>query len=168
MFYRIQQFYHSLFPRINSEDLQLVHSFLSGAPRFLFESQSPADQRHALDVAIDLLQNQIHLPFSQKTILIQASLLHDCGKTRYPLKIWQRVYIVLCVKLPSPVQAFLEGLTKCQALSLPLILAQQHPEWGARLASQAGLAEEVIELIRNHHTPNSEAGKLLYFADNHH
>ncbi|AHF06659.1 HD domain-containing protein [Desulfitobacterium metallireducens] len=168
MFYRIEQFYHGLFPRISSKDLQLVHSFLSGAPLFLFESQPPADQRHAIDVALDLLQNQVHLSFPQKRILIQAALLHDCGKTRYPLKIWQRVYIVLCVKLPIPVQNLLEGLTTFQALSLPLILAQQHPKWGAMLASKAGLTEEVIELIRNHHAPHSEAGKLLYIADNHH
>lgn len=168
MFYRVQQFYHGLFPQISSEDLQLVHSFLSGTPRFLFEAQSPADQRHALDVAIDLLQNQAHLSFSRKNILIQAALLHDCGKIRYPLKIWQRAYIVLCAKLPYPVQEFLQGLSKYKALSLPLTLARQHPEWGAVLASQAGLAEEVIELIRDHHTPHSETGKLLYFADNRH
>lgn len=168
MFYRVQQFYHGIFPQISSEDLQLVHSFLNETPRLLFDAQSPTDQRHALDVALDLLQNQAHLSFPQKRILIQAALLHDCGKIRYPLKIWQRVYIVLCAKLPCPVQEFLKGLTQHKALSLPLILAEQHPAWGAVLASQAGLAEEVIALIRNHHTPHSEAGKLLFVADNRH
>ncbi|HVJ50504.1 HD domain-containing protein [Desulfitobacterium sp.] len=168
MFYRILQFYHGLFPRISSEDIRLVQSFLSAAPISLFEEQSPADQRHALDVAIDLLQNQTHLPSSQKSILIQAALLHDCGKTCYPLKIWQRIYIVLCAKLPYTLQKSLKALTNYQALSLPLTLAQEHPEWGAKLASQAGLNEEVVELIRYHHTPRSEAGKLLHAADNRH
>lgn len=168
MFYRIQQFYHSLFPQISSADILLVHSFLSGTAVSLFEAQSLADQRHALDVARDLLQNQIHLPFSQKDVLIQAALLHDCGKIRYPLRIWQRIYIVLCAKLPLKLQESLKTLPYFEALSLPLTLAEEHPEWGAELATQEGLSENVIQLIRHHHTPRSEAGKLLHSADNRH
>lgn len=168
MFYRFLQFYHGLFPKISSADQQLAQSFLAGSSLFLFKKQSLADQRHALDVAIDLLQNQAYLSFPQKRILIQAALLHDCGKTRYPLKLWQRVYIVLCTKLPHKTHEFLSRLDKYRSLSLPLTLAQQHPKWGAELASQAGLTEDVIELIRTHHAPDSEIGKLLYIADNRH
>lgn len=168
MFYRFLQFYHGLFPKISSEDQQLVQSFLSGPSLYLFQKQSLADQRHALDVAVDLLKNQAYLSFPEKRTLIQAALLHDCGKTRYPLKLWQRVYIVLCNKLPLTTQEFLRNLNNCRSLSLPLILAQQHPKWGALLASQAGLTEYVIELIRTHHHPDSEMGKLLYDADNRH
>lgn len=168
MFYRVRQFYDGLFPRISSKDLQLVHSYLSGALLHLFQTQSPADQRHALDVAIDLLQKHDSLSPSQERSLIQAALLHDCGKIRYPIKIWQRVYIVLSAKLPQPAQEFLQGLTKYRSLSFPLILAQQHPQWGATLAAEAGLSKEAVELILNHHHPCSDAGELLYIADNRH
>jgi HD-like signal output (HDOD) protein len=168
MFYRFQQFYRGLFPTISSEEQELAYSFLSRESLSLFNKQSLADQRHALDVATDLLQNQVYLSFPQRRILIQAALLHDCGKTCYSLKLWQRVYIVLSAKLPSPVQEFLIRLEQCKSLSMPLTLAQKHPEWGALLAAQAGLEQDVIELIRTHHSPFSEAGKLLYDADNRH
>lgn len=168
MFYRIHQFYHGLFPQITLEDLRLVRSFLSGSAVSLFQAQSPADQRHALDVAKDLLENAARLSPSSQSDLIQAALLHDCGKIRVPLKIWQRGYIVICTHLPHGFQKWLQGLTQYPALSLPLILAQHHPQWGALLAAQAGLNGDVVTLIREHHAPRSEAGKLLSVADNRH
>lgn len=168
MLYRIQQFYHGLFPRITSKDLLLVQSFLPDKAFYLFTKQLPADQRHALDVALDLLQSPIDLSQSQKTRLIQAALLHDCGKTLYTLKLWQRIYVVLAAHLPQSMRKFLKGLSQVQALSRPLELAQKHPEWGAALSAQAGLEEEVVQLIRYHHTPQSDVAKLLYLADNRH
>lgn len=168
MLYRIQQFYHGLFPRITSKDLLLVQSFLPDTAFLLFTRQLPADQRHGLDVALDLLQSSSELPRSQKARLIQAALLHDCGKILYTLKLWQRVYVVLAAHLPQPMRKFLKSLSQVQALSRPLELAQMHPEWGATLSAQAGLETEAVQLIRYHHTPQTDVGKLLYLADNRH
>lgn len=169
MFYRIQQFYHGLFPRITSKDLLVVQAYLPEKAISLFNAQLPADQRHGLDVALDLLRNNSsYLSLSQKNQLIQAALLHDCGKTLYPLKLWQRVYVVLAAHLPRSIWDYFKSLSHFQSLSRPLELAKEHPEWGAKLSAQAGLEEEVIQLIRFHHKPNSEVGKLLYLADNRH
>lgn len=169
MFYRTQQFYYGLFPRITSKDLILVQAYLPETAISLFTAQLPADQRHGLDVALDLLQNNpASLSLSQRNQLIQAALLHDCGKTLYPLKLWQRVYVVLAAHLPQLIWDYLKSFSSVQSLSRPLELAKKHPEWGAELSAQAGLEEEVVQLIRFHHTPKSEVGKLLYLADNRH
>lgn len=169
MFYRVRQFYHGLFPRITSKDLILIHNYLPEKAISLFTAQLPADQRHCLDVALDLLQNNPDsLSLSQKDQLIQAALLHDCGKTLYPLRLWQRVYVVLAAYLPHSICDFLKSSSHFQSLSQPLKLAKEHPEWGAKLSAQAGLEEEVIQLIHFHHTPKSEIGRLLFLADNRH
>lgn len=168
MFYRVRQFYQAFFPQITSKDLLLVHSFLPEAAVPLFKSQSLADQRHALDVAFDLKHIPNNQNLNQNRNLIIAALLHDCGKTCYPLKIWQRVYIVLCARLPKNIQEFLLDLDYLRPFSMPLRLASEHPYWGADLAYEAGLNDEVVQLIRRHHTPHSDLEKLLYWADNRH
>jgi predicted hydrolase (HD superfamily) len=40
-------------------------------------------------------------------------------------------------------------------------VAEQHAEWGAQLASQAGASAHTVELIRHHHDPHAQKEPLL-------
>lgn len=161
MIYRIRQLCQAIKPRINKAEIDWALSFLPPSTVSVFFDLPESEQRHALDVAYDLWSaNQRDLN------LLIAAFLHDCGKSRRPLMLWERIYIVLVQKLPHRVWNAL--LHSHSLLSAPLLTAQEHPLWGAELALKLGLNAEVIELIRNHHSPKTLKETLLQEADNRH
>jgi HD-like signal output (HDOD) protein len=160
MIYRIHQFYQALRPKIGSEELQWAFDLLPPPAIQLFLRQSLAEQRHALDVALDLWSG------SKDRNLIIAALLHDCGKIKSPLNLLARIYIVVLQRTPRKTWDFL--LHSYPFFSSPLLTAQEHPAWGAELALELGLDSEIVELILNHHFPKTQKGRLLYVADNRH
>jgi putative nucleotidyltransferase with HDIG domain len=161
MLYRMRQFWQALHPVIQQKELEWAYNILPVYSLSLFTSQPLPEQRHALDVALDLWQGGV-----RDSQLLIAALLHDCGKTKAPLKIWERVFIVLLQKAPAKVWYLLTESDK--PFLAFLHTAVKHPEWGAEMASSVGLEPEIVELIREHHSPKSEKGKLLYEADNRH
>ena len=161
MIYRIRQFWYALRPKINSNELRWAQSILPTSAFSLFINQSMPEKRHALDVAKDLFLSHPNDPN-----LLIAAFLHDCGKSQNALKLWERIYIVLLQKAPRKTWSLL--LRSHSVLSSPLRTAQEHPIWGAEMARNAGLNEEIVQLILNHHNPKTSEGQLLYEADNRH
>lgn len=160
MIYRIHQFRQALRPEIRSEELHWAFDILPPTAIQLFLRQSLAEQRHALDVALDLWSG------SRDRNLIIAALLHDCGKSMSPLNLIARIYIVVLQRAPRKTWDFLLRLSPF--FSSPLRTAQEHPIWGAELTHGLGLDAEIVELILNHHSPKTQKGRLLYEADNRH
>jgi hypothetical protein len=85
-----------------------------------------------------------------------AALLHDVGKTCHPLHVWERVIIVL-VKALVPAKARHLGKVddpveaeRFPAWRWPFVVAEQHLEWGAELALNAGVSALTAALIRRH------------------
>ena len=161
MIYRIRQFWYALWPKIDNNELLWAQSILPASAFSLFINQSMPEKRHALDVARDLF-----LSHPKDKHLLVAALLHDCGKSQNTLKLWERIYIVLLQKASSKTWNLL--LHSHSVLSSPLRTAQEHPVWGAKMARNAGLNEEVVQLILNHHNPQTSVGQLLFEADNRH
>ncbi|CAA7602484.1 HD domain protein [Acididesulfobacillus acetoxydans] len=163
IFYRSGQFIDVLWARFGREDLSRARHFLPATAYALFLRQSPAERRHSLKVAAIIDNRGPALPPNERRTLLQAALLHDCGKSLFPLRLWQRVLVVCCQKSPQEVQTRL--LRGPKVVSSPLRLAQLHPAWGSRLAHQAGLNDEVCRLIAEHHQPRTPLGRLLAEAD---
>jgi hypothetical protein len=98
--------------------------------------------------------------------LLTAALIHDVGKTRHPLSIWQRSLIVLAtVFMPGKVAAWGQG--DGDGWQRPFVVKVQHPAWGAEMARQAGSRPLAIELIHRHQDPLpetavTEADRLLH------
>lgn len=161
MIYRIRQFWQALNPRVSNQELQWALDILPTSAIPLFLDQSLTEQRHALDVALDLWSTA-----PKNHNLLIAALLHDCGKSRNTLKVWERIYIVLLQRAPRKVWNAL--LVAYPFLSSPLRTAQDHPTWGAELVRNKGLDREIVELIHDHHFPMTWEGRLLYEADNRH
>lgn len=166
MYYRVHQFAQAFCPHINSSEIKWAVDNLSPEASSLFLKQSRPEQRHALDVAKSLMNHQHDFTTSDFQNLLTAALLHDCGKSVVSMRLWQRVFIVLMQKMPPTIWSRLEqGST---FLALPLKIATKHAIWGEHLARKAGLNPAVCRLIREHHSPQTNLGRILERADNAH
>ena len=126
-------------------DLQLAATYLNPEQMTLFKRLNRGEQLHSLNVLRDVLA-QGETPHS----LTVAALLHDVGKTRYPIAIWQKTLIVL-------VRAFVPQLFNRWSAGNPetywqraFVVSVQHPAWSAELVEPTGAEETTVWLIRHH------------------
>lgn len=166
MFYRVNQFIQAIFPHLDTSEISWALDNLPPEAGSLFLKQSRSEQRHALDVAQSLMIEKKALTVSNFQNLLVAALLHDCGKSMVNNRLWHRVFIVLMQKMPHSLWSRLERSNL--VFAAPLKTASQHALWGANLAKRAGLDPVICLLIREHHSPNTELGRILERADNAH
>lgn len=131
-----------------------VTAVLSPEEIVLFDQFSLSDQQHSYQV-MQMLQAAGHT----HPDLLAAALLHDVGKTRRPLSIWQRSLIVL-VQAFWPGKAAVWGQGDSDGWQRPFVVKAQHPAWGADMARQAGSRPLTIELICRHQDPLPETPAL--------
>lgn len=144
--YRVGQFVRSLSGRLSRERKAQVESWLTPPLFELFCRLTPSEQYHAYHVRQTLAADGHTSPD-----LLTAALLHDVGKSKMPLAIWERVLIVLGFKF-APARAFRWGTVPdpSSAWVRPFVVAVHHPEWGAEMVKAAGGTELAVELIRRH------------------
>ena len=89
--------------------------------------------------------------------LMVAALLHDVGKSRHRLRVWERVLIVLGKAFfPGQVQRW--GQAPLSKWNRAFVVAEQHPNWGAALALEAGCSALTVDLIRHHQAESPPQG----------
>jgi len=164
--YRLGQFCRSLTGRLNREQFTQIESRLPPPLFELFCRLTPSEQYHAYRVRQTLVRGGHTNPD-----LLTAALLHDVGKNRIPLALWERVVIVLGFKF-APGRAYRWGLAAGGYSALPdltetshregvkparnfgwarpFVVAVHHPAWGADMVKAAGGTELAVELIRWH------------------
>jgi len=108
------------------------------------------EQAHSLRVLKELRNRR-----EENIDLQTAALLHDVGKIQAPLRLWERILIVIvkafcpnCVKKWS--SAPTGGSLTRFGWRRAFIVAEQHPAWGADLASQYGTSPMAVSLIARH------------------
>lgn len=163
--YRVRQFWLALQARPSAQDLSLAQTVLSPQQFALLCQMQPSEQAHSLN-----LLRQIQAQGESPHDLQVAALLHDAGKVRLPLRLWERVWVVIASTL-APAQVQHWGSQPILAgKPLPfwqrsLAVACQHSEWGARLAEEAGVSPLAAALIRRHqqkiHSANSSLEDIL-------
>jgi len=154
--YRVRQFSHAVWASAAPADLEQARSVLTPAQMALFVGMQSSEQTHALSVYRQLLAQGETSPD-----LLKAALLHDVGKICRPLRLWERVLIVL-VKAIYPAQSRRWGSVDSEEAGKKtwkqaFAVAEQHPAWGAELAAEAGTSPLTVELIRLHQDPPSTA-----------
>lgn len=146
VFYRIQQGLLVLFAFTRRVDDAFVQQHLSPSEFALFKQLAKSEQLHSIHVLQTVLQQAEQTPHD----LAVAALLHDVGKSRYRLMIWQKTLSVLVKKfLPHYYGAWSkdERLTFWRA---PFVVRQYHAQWSGKLLSQAGSSERAIWLAEHH------------------
>lgn len=142
--YRLEQLARSLRSRPDPAFLAQASRLLTPAQLLLFRSMKPADQAHGIRVLKTLQQQGETDPG-----LLAAALLHDVGKTRYPLRVWERALIVICQSF-LPERATRWGQAEPAGWQRPFVIAAQHPQWGADMVAEIGGSPGLVELIKRH------------------
>jgi putative nucleotidyltransferase with HDIG domain len=168
MLYRIRQFKQAIAaPELNDIQLTEVKEILEGAELALFLRFDRGEQWHSFQVMRTLKEAGHDQPE-----LLQAALLHDVGKTRSPLSVWDRSFVVVMKKM-LPGKTAVWGNHSAQGWKRPFVVKAQHPEWGAEMAEAAGSSALVVNLIRRHqddliesdHPEEDKLLRLLQWAD---
>lgn len=142
--YRIWQFQQSFKPSLSQKDWDRIRLYLSPVEIILFSKMPPPDQNHSFSVFNSVLDEG-----ENDEDLIKAALLHDIGKGLHPLRRWERVFAVLVGGF-SPDLAVTWGKGEPEGFKRPLVIINQHADWGADLAKESGSSETVVWLIQNH------------------
>lgn len=158
--YRSGQFFRSLRLRVDATERQEAAALLGERLIPLFDSMTPRDQRHCLDVFWILRQRGC-----EDTDLLIAALLHDAGKGRLAgarIRLWHRVaYVLLAAASPRLLARTANGRgPRVPALTEGLRSLHQHCERGAILAEALGAPAPVVELIARHEEKDAADGRL--------
>ena len=150
LLYRVRQFWLAWQARPPAQDLALAQTLLSPAQMALFNQMLPGEQAHSLHILHQLRQQG-----EQPIDLQVAALLHDAGKSRLPLGLWERVWIVLVGRFAAGWfkhwgEQPLPAGQRLPFWQRPLVVACQHPAWGAEMAEQVGVSPLAAALIRRH------------------
>jgi hypothetical protein len=153
--YRARQFWAAFRANPKEEDLDLARQVLTPTQMGLFRNMHPADKSHALRVL-----KRLQARGEDNHDLLVAALLHDVGKVRHPLALWERILIVLGRAIfRERVREW--GLGKPRGWKRPFVIAEQHPYWGAQMAAECGASSLAINLIWRHQEPPSTLPKSL-------
>lgn len=155
--YRTRQFWLSIRAEPAPEELETAYRYLKPEHREIFEKMQPGEQAHSLQVLRTLLARGEKHPD-----LYRAALLHDVGKSRFPLKWWERVLIVVVKAVrPAWAQRWGEDSSHINSWRRAFVVAELHPAWGAEMAARAGVPALAVSLIRRHQDAVDPAGDTL-------
>ncbi len=157
---RIEQGLRALFSFALPVDDDAARAVLPPELFALFKRMRRSEQQHSLRVMRTLRARGFDDPD-----LLTAALLHDCGKSRYPLTLFGRTVGVL-------VRAILPGAyarwshAEPVGWKRPFTVAGQHPAWSAADMESAGASEQAVILARRHQNrvigePGTEEDRLL-------
>jgi hypothetical protein len=142
--YRLNQFRRAHDDKPTDAGLARAREVLSPELFDLFSYMQPFDQAHSIRVMDRLVKNGEHDPD-----LLAAALLHDVGKSKYPLRPWERGLAVLTKRfLPKLYKQWRRG--KPAGIRAGIVVAACHGAWGAEMAEASGANTRVVWLIANH------------------
>jgi hypothetical protein len=130
-------------------DYAAARQVLSPELMDLFQRMRRSEQLHSLRV-MAALTAQGHTDPD----LLVAALLHDCGKSRYPMTLAGRTAAVLVrMFAPEAFRRWSQGAPS--GWRRPFVVAARHPAWSAEDMLTAGASPRAAELARRHQTPLS-------------
>ncbi len=143
--YRIQQFFKSLFVTKAMVDMEFVREHLTSAQEGVFLRMQAYDRYHSVLFAKTLITNVYRV----QEDLIVAALLHDVGKSRYPINSFHRMGAVVARKF-APALMEKEDNQEVTFLNRTVLVSNHHAEWSEEMARIAGVSELTAWIIAHH------------------
>jgi response regulator RpfG family c-di-GMP phosphodiesterase len=143
---RIQQGIHALLAFSRTVDYELAERYLNTEQIALFRRLAKSEQLHSLNVLRDVLAQEEQTAHE----LTIAALLHDVGKARYHLAIWQKTISVLVTNFLPELDAKLIVEEELNFWRAPFLVREHHPKWGGQYLAEIGASEQVIWLVTHH------------------
>lgn len=143
--YRFRQGVRALFAFARPVDDTLAARTLPPAQLALFRQLRRGEQLHSLAVLRAVLAQGDTPP-----ALATAALLHDVGKIRFPLAVWQKSAAVLVrAFLPSWFRRWSDGDPR-RFWQRPFVVYVHHPRWSADLLAQTHAEPDAVWLAEHH------------------
>lgn len=147
--YRVRQGLRAMFAFTHAIDYAQASEYLTQPMLTLFKTLRRGEQIHSLHVLNGVLAQADHTPRA----LAIAALMHDIGKTRYPLRLWQKTLTVLIRKFfPRTFERLSAGDPRA-FLERPFVVYVHHPAWGAELLEKLGAPADAVWLTAHHADP---------------
>ena len=145
--HRLGQGIRALLAFAMSPDLGLAQHYLTQREFAAFQTLSRAEQLHSLNVLRAVLGAEPNAP----TALSSAALLHDVGKSRYHLAVWQKTLSVLILAFAPGISRRPSNDDLLSKWRSPLVVWARHPKWSGEILRECGSESAVIWLAENHH-----------------
>ena len=144
--HRLEQGIRALFAFANPPDLTLARQHLNAKELAAFTAMTRSEQLHSLQVLRAVLRQSTIAP----PALTVAALLHDVGKSRYPLALWQRTLAVIVSRLLPPLAARLSRDAKLSLCCAPFTILERHPQWSGEILRACGSNAIAVWLAEHH------------------
>ena len=164
--YRARQTWNTITAIPEKDDIDQVRKIFSPDLMSLFLCLQPGEQAHSYWVYDQLRQGG-----ETNNDLLVAALLHDVGKSLHPLRLWERIVIVLGKTFSTQAVKAL-GQGEPHGFLRPFVISEKHPDWGADMAAQTGASQLTVSIIRRHQepqniNPNEQSGENPGVTSNH-
>ena len=157
--HRIRQGIRALLAFSQLVEIDLASQYLSLRELGLFTKMRRSEQLHSLNVLRDVIVGD-----STPDALAKAALLHDVGKSRYPLFVWQKTFAVLVHAVaPNLFERWSNGNPR-NLWQRPFVVMTQHPAWSAESLADVGSPEAAIWLVAHHQDPADTWVDHPYFS----
>lgn len=107
---------------------------------------SRSEQLHSLQVLGKVIAAD---PTAPRT-LAAAALLHDVGKSRYRLAVWQRTLAVIVESIAPGLSRALSQEANMDFWRAPFVVRRHHAKWSAEILRGCGSDESTIWLVERH------------------
>lgn len=149
--YRVRQLIAALTACVRPDERVLLARILNNEQIRLFEAMPRFDQRHSLDVYYALARAGCHHPQ-----LLQAALLHDCGKVDAAGRTIPLLYYGLIVLLQHGApRLYMYAARNGRGPLRPFAIHAGHEHRSAVYAAAAGSDPVVVQILRDYATNRS-------------
>ena len=156
--YRLRQGFKALLAFSQPVDVELASQYLSPKLLTLFQNMNRDEQLHSLNVLRGVLTQGTTPPE-----LAVAALLHDVGKSCYPIGVGQKTFAVLVRTVwPDLYRRWSKG-NPLNLWQRPFVVYERHPQWGAEWVTEAGGSEPTQWLVAHHADASEKWADHVHF-----